>query len=545
MTRFDDRIREGLAEAGGAAAPDLDALTDQVTRRRARRDRDRRLRAGAVGLAVVVAVAAAFSLALARARQADEVIAPPAPTPTSSDQAIQIDGLPFLVCHPMSIPGSFGEGLDTLWVIEREPGPDADCSLDEGPQYVGVGTASAVVHLSEEIGEMGQEGTAIWPYATPDLDGDGLGEPVVGIGGSLTEGWARLTVFRVGPDDTVAPITYDCGPACDPAPWITVGSFVESLSGAYCGPEGFVRWSASEGRVIGNVWSLEGDTLVLGANAFDRADTGSDYPPDGTEELCGSPTTWPEEIETYPTEASTSPSPEPEPVVEGDDIGIEANVCGLDRKGGLDIVPGGDREIAWTGYLVTDEGTCPERNPDRQEWIVAVDATGDDVADTWTEIPLVNCPNIACFPLDATDLDGDGDGELIVSTSFSIMDQAYFAIEAGDGGFSIGAIVVARPGHAAAGIEPGVPLETSSGGDAGYGAWIRCENYPEAPIVVFTYVSSIVESEQPHEWHEVKLQLQGDGMFHVIDSTDLSLPPGDDPGLIRSDAPACGVDFTP
>ena len=66
MTRFDDRIREGLAEAGGAAAPDLDALTDQVTRRRRHRDTVRRVQMG--GLTVVVLSASVVGyMALSRA----------------------------------------------------------------------------------------------------------------------------------------------------------------------------------------------------------------------------------------------------------------------------------------------------------------------------------------------------------------------------------------------------------------------------------------------------------------------------------------------
>jgi hypothetical protein len=86
---------------------------------------------------------------------------------------------------------------------------------------------------------------------------------------------------------------------------------------------------------------------------------------------------------------------------------------------------------------------------------------------------------------------------------------------------------------------------TSSGGDAGFGAWIRCENYPSAPVLVLLLADGVVDANVPTKWHEVKFRLEADGMFHVIASTDLSLPPGSDPGLIRSTAPACGVDFNP
>ena len=84
---------------------------------------------------------------------------------------------------------------------------------------------------------------------------------------------------------------------------------------------------------------------------------------------------FPEDLANYPEEPVPSPDPEP-PVADGDDIGIGTNVCGLERKGGLDILPGGDREVAWTGYLVTEGGPAPNATPSARNWIVAVDATG-------------------------------------------------------------------------------------------------------------------------------------------------------------------------
>jgi hypothetical protein len=239
-----------------------------------------------------------------------------------------------------------------------------------------------------------------------------------------------------------------------------------------------------------------------------------------------------------------TPDPAPSPSAEGIDIGLGTNLCQDQRLGGLDLVPGAPADVAWTGYLVRDDGTCPERNTEAQHWVVAIDVTGDGRADASSPIPLVSCPYVGCSPLGGTDLDADGDQELVLMTQFSILDQGYFAVGSSDNGeVTIDPLLVAEPGHPAAGIEPGAPLTTSAAGDEGYASWIRCENYPASPVLVFTYVSSIVESTKPAEWHEVKLQLQADGRFHVIDATDLSLPPGDDPGLIRSEAPACGLDF--
>ena len=66
---------------------------------------------------------------------------------------------------------------------------------------------------------------------------------------------------------------------------------------------------------------------------------------------------------------------------------------------------------------------------------MAVDATGDGVPDASTDLGfMVNCPYVQCWPLGSADFDADGDGELIVTTGFSIMDQGYFSISEGDGG---------------------------------------------------------------------------------------------------------------
>ncbi|MEX0985100.1 MAG: hypothetical protein WD096_08625 [Actinomycetota bacterium] len=300
-------------------------------------------------------------------------------------------------------------------------------------------------------------------------------------------------------------------------------------------------------------WTPDGRSI-----AFIRAGTGSDIAiyavaaSGGTPILIAQPAqgfSWipPESPSPTPPVSTVSPEPtgEPsaEPITEGGDIGLDVNVCQAQVADHLALLPGNGLDAAWTGFLVDDEGRCP-RNIDRQRWIVAVDLTGDRQADVYTDLPLVNCPYVGCWPLGATDLDADGDGELIVTTGFSIRDHGYFAIAATGTGFAIEPILVAEPGHPAASIQPGEPLTTSADGDAGYAAWIRCEDYPTSPIVVFTYVNGIVESDQPVEWHEIKLQLRDDGMFHVTDATDLSLPPGDDPGFIRSHEPACGIAFS-
>jgi hypothetical protein len=243
---------------------------------------------------------------------------------------------------------------------------------------------------------------------------------------------------------------------------------------------------------------------------------------------------------------ATPPAPSPSPTDgsssrDGTDIGLGTNVCSPERLGGLNLISDGVPDVAWTGYLVNDAGQC---HANTARWIVAVDLTGDRGADAFT-VTALYCPSVSCSPLGGTDLDVDGNDELVVTTGFSIRDQEYFRVrKIAATAYAIEPIEVAPPGHPAAGIDPGKPLQTSAGGDEGYAGWLRCEGYPSSPTLVFTYAYGAVESNQPVEWHEVKLQLRrDDGMFHVVAATDLTLPQGQDPGFERSWAPACGLDF--
>jgi hypothetical protein len=232
---------------------------------------------------------------------------------------------------------------------------------------------------------------------------------------------------------------------------------------------------------------------------------------------------------------ATSPIAEPE----GQDIGMGTNWCEVQTLGGLDLLGDGTPSTAWTGYPVNAEGQCP-RN---MEWLVAVDVTGDELADAaWG--PIDGCQYLICTPLGATDLDGDGDEELVVQKLFSIVEHAYFSVRPGsEVPFVVEPIRVAAPGHPAANIESGGPLLTSAGGDEGYASWMRCEGYPEAPVLVWTWTNHPVDSSQPAEWHETKLRLEDDGMFHVVGTNDFELDADQDPGLEISDRPACGLPF--
>jgi hypothetical protein len=209
----------------------------------------------------------------------------------------------------MSIPGDFGGGLTTAWVFEEERVAGAGCGADtEGFQHVGVGTESDVVAFTDRNIE---GNTGRWPFATPDIDGDGLDEIAIGIDGARAKGQVSFILFAVQLEHgggRVVPITLDCGPTCEPFPWIdadlegTVGATCGSLND-HEGPRGLIRWSA-EGtspetgqlRIEATLWLLAGERLVSTEPPllFDSADPMS-HPGD----LCGSPTFWPEDFPNY------------------------------------------------------------------------------------------------------------------------------------------------------------------------------------------------------------------------------------------------------
>jgi hypothetical protein len=238
-----------------------------------------------------------------------------------------------------------------------------------------------------------------------------------------------------------------------------------------------------------------------------------------------------------------SPTPGAHPPDGGQDIGLGFPVCFSERLGGIDHLGDGTNGAAWTAVPAKDDGTCP-RFPDPERYIVAADYTGDRVADSWVEFDY-GCYN-GCAPWDATDLDANGTEELIVATYFSIMDYHFFAVRPSpNGDLRLEPILVAEPGHDPAGIAAGEPLRIDAGGDAGYGSSIGCEGYPSAPVMVWSWSFAEIDSDEPAEVHVTRIDLQRDGLFHVIDANDSTVPAGEPSGIESQTelGPACGVDW--
>ena len=220
-----------------------------------------------------------------------------------------ISGVPFDVCRPMSIPGTFVGGVDTLWVFERAP--KQGCGGDQGKQYLGVGTPDEVAGLSNPIQDRGQAGISAWPYATFDIDRDGFDEIAIGIGGSESHRRASIALFRVGPlpgqDNQVGieALTLSCGSICIQrgTTGSTSGQYPDAHLGAECEPygnlkRGIVLWSVPSrtAHLDARLWILDGSDLRATQETFQLESEAVASLPDGTIELCGEQVHWPTEF---------------------------------------------------------------------------------------------------------------------------------------------------------------------------------------------------------------------------------------------------------
>ncbi|MEO8423264.1 MAG: LpqB family beta-propeller domain-containing protein [Actinomycetota bacterium] len=227
----------------------------------------------------------------------------------------------------------------------------------------------------------------------------------------------------------------------------------------------------------------------------------------------------------------------------GLDIGLDFRLCRANRLSGVDMLGNGTAGSAWTGVRLKPDGSCPSEFEGFN--VVAVDHTGDGLADSWWG-PMQYC--VGCKPFDATDLNGDGSEELVVLAQWGTTPQyLLFSIQVGPGKEpKVRPILVASPGHPQAGFRPGEPVALWTGGDEGFSASVRCEGYPGTPILVATWSDHPIDGpgSETKEVHETRLRLESDGLMHAVDSSD-STRPTSDPGPATWTGPACGVRFWP
>ena len=236
-----------------------------------------------------------------------EVVSPS--EPDSEVEAARMPGIDtYKVCRVMSLPGDFGDAGDEVVVFEEENTPGYGC-VSEGFQHVAVLRDGQVTALSRRITDLVPEAWKVWPYATPDLDGDGQSEIAVALAkpGTARRLWFFTLAEGGGGVEAIyengGPFTHMVGSGRDP-----VGSGESGVFGVYCEGEGgarrIVTWSvtAPPGVVAETRWRLSGPRVEPLTAPTIRSE-GQGDPEVGDEILCESPASPREE---YPSsEAAT------------------------------------------------------------------------------------------------------------------------------------------------------------------------------------------------------------------------------------------------
>lgn len=240
-------------------------------------------------------------------------------------------------------------------------------------------------------------------------------------------------------------------------------------------------------------------------------------------------------------EGTTIPSATESPS-KGQDIGLGFRVCRVTQIRGLDLGGGWSAASAWTATRMRPDDRC--NRSQANSYIVAVDVDGDGLADASSR-PLRHC--FFCRPVAATDVDGDGDGELLVlEQGGSVNTYSFLEIEGTTSDATIRAITVAEPGHQKAGHAPGKPLRFSVGGDEGYSASATCTGYPAQPLLVVTWSNHPIDGpgSETTEVHQTTLRLRR-GAFHVVEAVDTQEPTDNyRPSGLKKSRDVCGVNLS-
>ena len=248
---------------------------------------------------------------------------------------------------------------------------------------------------------------------------------------------------------------------------------------------------------------------------------------------------------------SPTPSPGTEPSVsagpsaEGEDIGLGFDLCNLDRLDGIDFLGDGADGAAWTGTKVRADGSCPKNYDDR--YGVAVDYTGDGVADSWSGETIDYCGD--CDPWKAVDLNGDGRKELLVILDyFSIMHYGVYTFLDVNGRPEIEPFRIGEPGNPEHELDPGKPFTFWVGGDAGLSDWFYCETLPEF------WLTGVVSTIEPPPGavktvNRTHLSLMTDGIAHILFADTYTVPAQTDLQLPYTSPdhsePDCGIGVRP
>ena len=583
----DDRVRRGLKEVVPA---DPSGVYERIVERRVRRRIARRMQSVALAIAVVTGTVGGVAL-LSRAFWSREAPAGPAitgngiiayavPDAKATDSGGHALTLRIYTIEPSggqtrqiaSVEGGAGgldwspDGQRLAFGVWQEGGVyvvDADGSnphrvVDDGlqPSWSPDGERLAYAGYDGEIHVVDGDGsnesvlTDLSGSATsPDWSPDGRSIAFVGPGPEdHRQGWDIYVMDADGSNvvDVTNHPAVDLDPAWSPDGAVILfrsrrampvgstpeGEFNERLYTIHPNGSGLSELTTTTTITQSPVWSPDGTKIAFddGEHVLVAEANGSNI----TKLVDGSQPAWqPVPGESGSTDSATQGSiatPTTEP---GRDVGLSFNLCYIRTLGHVDV---GDGTIgtAWTGAVAG--GSCTEAD----EYVLAVDATGDGRADeVWRSFKYC----FRCRPYAATDLDGDGDEEIIVLTVAGTTPRfEFFDLRRTTSAFDLQRITTAPPGDRDAGFPAGEATGITVGGDEGFSGFVACEHYPDAPEIVVGWADGPVDGSW-REVHMARLVVRG-GLALVLASSSERVAADASLGFpFGTDNRACGVDW--
>jgi hypothetical protein len=453
----------------------------------------------------------------------------------------------------------------SIWAIKWSPDGSRIAFINvEVPS----GTATEL-DLSDDLYLMSAEGTDVTPVITDgqvtDLDWSPDGSQLVierqfGRGQERTERDLAI-VYADGSGER--PLTSD-GHSGDPT-WSPDGStivYVDSPTGDVHDRQLFAIAPDGTGRrqLTANGGSIEApefspDGSLVAYTLFPHADgsacelivmgaDGQDARPIATKDsLGGCPIdlAW----QAIPLGEPTSPSPVPSatpaetPTPQGGtDIGLGFRVCDVTSVAG-EFAPGVDG-TAFVATKMSDLGRCPSSVTGHALQIVAVDVTGDGMADAHFG-PLECDPFCTAFA--APDVDLDGTDELLVENiQFTIAGLRLYEVRADPP--DVFPVTVSTPGYPEGGLAPGLEPQLWIGGDAFDMDTLRCATSPDGRVLIQTSAVAVPGDTPDSVWQaaETVFALNADGTIAVVSSRTFQEPVEPGPPSFRASGDGlCGA----
>jgi hypothetical protein len=225
------------------------------------------------------------------------------PSPVASEtEAVRVPGIDaYKVCRVLSLPGDFGDAGDEVVVFEEERVPTAGCVGSEGFQHVAVLRDGRVTALSRRITDVFGDAWRVWPYATPDLNDDGIDEIAVALrfeAGNATRVWFLMLspdgsgIEGIYESSRSQPFTHLIGTGTDPLGLLPQGGGYGVFCDFQGDAQGVVTWRAGgddPSQVTEQRWWLYPSGVDLKSETTVGDSGTAEYPDDGSQELCGSP----------------------------------------------------------------------------------------------------------------------------------------------------------------------------------------------------------------------------------------------------------------